>query len=86
MAGLPRMRTVQQTVVYFKEQDPETVINEYFLRTMIRTGRLSVIKAGTKSLINLDKLVEYLNDCVIKEEENQQSKPVEYGKIRRVEL
>ena len=81
-----RMRTVQQVVAYFKEQDPNTNMNEYLLRTMIKTGKLAVVKAGHKSLINLDKLIEQLNGFGIQEQEEQQPKKDGYGKIRRVEL
>lgn len=81
-----RMRTVQQVVTYFKEQDPNTTVNEYLLRTMIKTGRLAVVRAGNKSLINLDKLIEQLNGFGIQEQEEQQPKKDGCGKIRRVEL
>lgn len=81
-----RMRTVQQVVAYFKEQNPNTNMNEYLLRTMIKTGKLAVVKAGHKSLINLDKLIGQLNGFGIQEQEEQQPKKDGYGKIRRVEL
>lgn len=88
MAAISRMRTVGQTVKYFKENDPDTVVGEYLLRKMIKTGELPVVMAGNKALINLDNLIEYFNSkCVPKEQDEEQEElPFEYGKIRRVEV
>jgi len=83
---LPRMRTIKQCAEYFKSEDPETTVNEYFLRTLVKSGNLKVVKAGNKSLISLDKLIEYLNGQDEEEQEEQQKQPEGYGKIRRVEL
>lgn len=88
MAEISRMRTVGQTVKYFKDNDPETVVGEYLLRKMIKTGELPVVMAGNKALINLDNLIEYFNSkCMPKEQHDEQEElPFEYGKLRRVEV
>ncbi len=77
--SLARMRTVAQVVEYFKEEDPESGITEYYLRGLIKQKKIPVLHAGRKSLINLDKLVEYLN-CGI-QDINPESV---YGNLRKV--
>lgn len=87
MENISRMRTVGQTVKYFKDNDPETVVGEYLLRKMIKTGELPVVMAGNKALINLDNLIEYFNcKCTFKEQHEEQDLQLEYGKLRRVQV
>lgn len=78
--GLARMRTAHQAAEYFKQLDPETSFTEYHINRLIKTGTLPVFKSGNKRLINLDKLIQYLNSEV------KDSEPAgnNYGKIRRV--
>lgn len=76
-----RMRTVKATVEYFKQEDPETPVNEYMLRRLIKQKKISVVHAGNKVLINLDKFIDYLNNDVREEQvETLQA----YGKLRKV--
>lgn len=56
-----RMRTISQTMKYLKEKDPGTGITEWWLRSMLRSGKLRHHKAGNKYLVNLDYLEEYLD-------------------------
>jgi len=58
---IAKMRTVRQCVAYFKDQDPETCINEYYLRGIIKRGEIPVVYAGVKQLVNLDILIRFLN-------------------------
>lgn len=88
MAEVSRMRTIAATVKYFKDNDPDTVVGEYLLRKMIKTGELPVVMAGNKALLNLDNLIAYFNGTSIPKEqqEDREELPFEYGKLRRVEL
>lgn len=61
MLGVPRMRTVQQCVSYFKEQDPECCIGEWCVRKLVNEGKIPVRHSGRRILINLDTLIEYLS-------------------------
>ena len=56
----PRMRTIQEAAAELKRLDPDTAITPYFIRCMVLDGTIPHVKAGTKRLINLDKLLEYL--------------------------
>lgn len=52
--NLPRMRTIKQTA-------QETGLHEYFVRQLVKQGRIRYISAGRKVLINLDLFVDFLN-------------------------
>ncbi|SHO46814.1 hypothetical protein [Anaerocolumna xylanovorans] len=78
--GLARMRTAHQAADYFKQLDPETSFTEYHINRLIKTGVLPVFKSGNKRLINLDKLIQYLNSEI----REQEPASKDYGKIRRV--
>ncbi len=56
-----RMRTIDQTAAILKEADPETAFTKTALRRLVITGQLpGVVRIGSKYLINLDILEEYL--------------------------
>nr|WP_295680312.1 hypothetical protein [uncultured Lachnoclostridium sp.]DAE03953.1 MAG TPA: hypothetical protein [Myoviridae sp. ct2cn10] len=77
-----RMRTFRATVEYFKQEDPETPVNEYFLRRLVKQGKIPAVYAGKKALINLDMLIDYLNnDLAGQTEEN-----TGYGTLRKVKV
>lgn len=79
MTDLARMRTVKACVEYFKQQDPETSLTEYYLNGLAKQGKIPVFYAGRKRLINLDKLIHYLNNKEVEIE------PIKnYGKLRKV--
>lgn len=58
---VPRMRTIDQCVAYFKEQDPETTMTRYRIKMLLLEGTVPHVMCGTKYLVNLDKLIEYLS-------------------------
>ena len=60
MNQLPRMRTAAQAAAEFKSTDPGTGVTENFIRELIRSGKLCVVNAGRKQLINFDELLEVI--------------------------
>ncbi len=56
--NIPRMRTAPKIVAEIKALDPETEITEYYIRKLAREGRIPVVWAGCKALINLDDVLE----------------------------
>lgn len=78
--SIARMRTIRQCFEYFKAKDPESCISEYYLRGLVKQNKVPVFLAGRKQLVNLDKLIGYLNSEMEVEEPDQ----VGYGTIRRV--
>lgn len=61
MAGIPRMRSIQQCAAYFKEQDPGTGVGEWCIRQMVNRREIPVVRSGRKILVNLDMLIEYFS-------------------------
>ena len=61
MSAIPRMRTVLQCANYLKENDPDCCIGEWTIRKMIQQGKIPVRRSGTRILINLDILLNYLS-------------------------
>lgn len=51
---LPRMRTIAAAA-------KELNIAEYFVRKLVHQNKIVYVKAGKKSLVNLDSLIKYLN-------------------------
>lgn len=51
---VPRMRTIRQAA-------KEANVPEHWLRRAVKEGRVVYVMAGNKALVNLDKLLEYLN-------------------------
>ncbi len=80
MSDIARMRTAHQAAVYFKQEDPETSFTEYHINRLINTGVIPVFRSGRRKLINLDKLIQYLNSEKIEPAVNN-----EYGKIRQIQ-
>ncbi len=56
--SVPRMETVEKT-------SKLTGISPRQLRCMAENGEIAAIRVGVKLLINVDKLVEYLNTSTI---------------------
>ena len=62
MSPLPRMRTIRETALYFKETDHGTAITETMLRRLTATGELPSVRIGVNFLLNLDVVESYLRD------------------------
>ncbi|WP_079988125.1 helix-turn-helix domain-containing protein [Anaerotruncus rubiinfantis] len=73
MAEIPRMVTI-------KEAAKATGLAEHHVRQLVLSGRVVAVKAGKKYLVNLDRLIEYLNTAHVGDDMGEQ-----YGKIRPVD-
>lgn len=51
---IPRMETIKATAKL-------TGLPEHFIRQKVISGEIVSVKAGCKYLVNVDKLIEYLN-------------------------
>lgn len=49
------------TMLTLKEASTQTGLSYDFLRKLCITGQIVHIRAGCKILVNMDKLIEYLN-------------------------
>lgn len=57
---IPRMRTAPKIVAEIKALDPGTEVTEYYVRQLVRTGAVPVVRAGNKALINLNDVLDLL--------------------------
>ncbi len=55
-----RMRTIKEAITEIKQEDPHSALTESYLRKLVRSGDFPSVKVGVKTLINLDRLMEYL--------------------------
>jgi len=60
--SVPRMETISNTAKL-------TGLAEHHVRQLVLTGKIVAVKAGKKYLININKLIEYLNTATIQPEE-----------------
>jgi len=56
------MRTIKQAIQSIKEQDPESCFSEWYLRKIVKSGKLKCHRAGNRYLIDIDLLEEYLKN------------------------
>lgn len=61
---MTRMRTVDQAAAWLLENDPETAVTKTALRRLVTTGQLPSVRVGSKYLIDLGTLEEYLKGAV----------------------
>ena len=60
MAALPRMRNAEGVMRELKAADPDTRISAYFIRRLIKSGAVPVVKIGRMELVNVDLVFDYL--------------------------
>jgi len=54
MSQIPRMETIKATAKI-------SGLPEHFIRTLCTEGKICAVQAGNKWLVNIDRLVDYLN-------------------------
>lgn len=61
--NVPRMETISNTAKIFG-------LPVYFVKTKVLKGEIVAVKAGRKTLVNVDKFAEYLNSNKIEPEQD----------------
>ena len=61
---VPDMATIKETAEIFK-------LPEYFVRQLVKSGKVIAIKSGRKIFVNVEKFAELLNASVVNADENQ---------------
>ena len=59
---IPRMRTIAEAARELKELDEHTAMTPYHIRRLCLEGIIPTVKAGSKYLLNLDMLLDYMTD------------------------
>ena len=57
----PRMRTIDQSIAWLRENDPDCAFTKTALRQLIVTGQFPCVHIGNKYLIDLDVLIDFLH-------------------------
>jgi len=60
--SIPIMKTIKELADACKDKG----ISEHFIRRLVNDNKIPYIKAGSKTLINVDKFAEYLNASSLK--------------------
>lgn len=55
-----RMRTAEGALTIIKEADPESAVSLRCIRRLINSGAIPHVAVGCKKLVNVDKLLSYL--------------------------
>ena len=61
MKTIPRMRTIKQCLEEIKKVDSETAISEWYIRWLCKNNKIEYLACGSKSLVNFDDLIYFLN-------------------------
>ena len=77
-----RMRTIDAASEYLLKNDPETALTKSALRRLVTSGAVPSVKIGSKYLIDLEILEQYLSGGLPTASVCKQSS----GAIRRVEV
>lgn len=76
---MPRMRTIDQAAAWLRENDPECAFTKTALRRLVVSGQFPSVRIGTKYLIDLDVLADFLRGSI-------PEPATAVGGIRRIEL
>ena len=75
-----RLRTIDECAAELRASDPGCALTRTALRRMVVTGQVPSVRVGTKYLVDLDRVEEYLFQG-----QSETKNRTEYGTIRRVD-
>lgn len=58
------MRAPRACAEYFKNRDPDTAINESYIRRLISNGDIPYIRNGKKILVSVESIDAYLSETL----------------------
>jgi len=76
------MRTAERVLEIIREGDPDTEITLHYIRNLINSGKIPVVYAGRKKLVDADKMIDYIGNAY----EAVPSEQVRPGEIRQVSI
>lgn len=62
MQAITRYRTIKQCLWEIRNLDSESALTEWYIRSLCKSGKIDYLANGTKSLVNLDSLFNFLNN------------------------
>ena len=57
---LPKMRTATGVLAEIRAADPNTDVSLHMIRRIINSGKVPVVNAGNRKLVNVDAVLAYL--------------------------
>lgn len=64
--SIPKMATIEETAAMFG-------VSSYFVRKLVRGGKVVAVKTGRKYLVNIDRFAEFLNSHTLGADETQET-------------
>lgn len=64
--SIPKMATIEETAAMFG-------VSSYFVRRLVRGGKVIAVKTGRKYLVNVDRFDDYLNSHTLGANEPQET-------------
>jgi hypothetical protein len=71
------MRLLKDVLTTVKEQDKDTALTSHGIRELVLQHKISSVMIGSKRLINVDSLFDYLAN-------GQPTEPEQIGNIRKI--
>ena len=59
-ADIMQIRTIDQAYDMIVERDPNTALTRYLVKQMVKQGMVPAIKAGNKTLVDVDGLEAHI--------------------------
>lgn len=56
------IRTINGTVAYLRESDPDCAVTAHYIRRLVRENKIPYLKDGSRVLINVSELIDYLTN------------------------
>ena len=77
---MPRIRTIKQAYQELLNADPHTALNPHAIRKLILNGAIPAFMSGSKYLIAMENLENYISSPPLKKQDNS------YGMIRQINV
>jgi len=77
-APVPLFRTINGSVKYLREKDPDSKITTYMIRDAVRSGELRSRKVGTKNILDVNEVIAYFGGVLRSEDSDDDRKMGEF--------
>ena len=54
------LRSIRKALDYIESEDPNTAVRVHTIRTWCKEGKIRFLTVGTKVLVDMDSLLEYV--------------------------
>lgn len=61
---MEKLRTIDKVIEELRQTDPDTALTGWALRSLVREGKIPVIKIGSKQLLSVEAVERYVNEQI----------------------